>query len=76
LVDVAFTQLRRYGAGDPVVGEHLMTALGAVAVRVPEERREPLRRHAAALVTEARRQLTVSTDLERVEAAGHWCDVA
>ena len=72
LVDVAFTQIRRYGAGDPVVSAHLMAAMGEIAARVPAERREPLRRQAVDLVIEARQRLVVATDLERVEAAGRW----
>jgi len=72
LADVAFTQIRHYGAGDVVVATHLMTTLGAVAVRIPAERRGSLREQAAALLGEARQTLTVATDVSRVEVAAAW----
>jgi uncharacterized membrane protein len=72
LTDVAFTQVRHYGAGDPLVTTHLMNALGAVASRVRPDQQEPLREQAIALLEEARRTLAVSSDGDRVEAAGAW----
>ena len=72
LTDVAFTQIRHYGAGDPLVATHLMTTLGEVAVRVPASQREPLREQAAALLTEVRQVVRVEYDVSRVEAAGAW----
>ena len=72
LTDVAFTQIRHFGATDVVVATHLMTMLVDVAKRVPTQQLEPLREHAAALLLEAGKGLAVATDLRRVEAAGSW----
>jgi uncharacterized membrane protein len=72
LTDVAFTQLRHYGAGDPLVVVHLMATLGEIAARVPTGRRSPLRAHAAALLVEARRALAVTADVDRLETAATW----
>src|SRR5215217_3809132 len=72
LTDVAFTQIRHYGAGDALVATHLMTLLGEVAARVSAAQQEPLREQAAALLVEARTVLRVACDVSRVEAAGAW----
>ena len=72
LTDVAFTQIRRYGAGDAVVATHLMTSLGEIAARVSLTQQEPLREHAAALLMEAREVLRVACDVSRVESAAAW----
>jgi uncharacterized membrane protein len=72
LTDVAFTQIRHYGAGDALVAAHLMTTLGEVATRVSATQQEPLREHAAALLVEAREALRVACDVSRVEAAAAW----
>jgi uncharacterized membrane protein len=72
LTDVAFTQIRHYGAGDALVATHLMTTLGEVAARVSATRQEPVREQAAALLVEVRTVLRVACDVSRVEAAGAW----
>ena len=72
LVDVAFTQIRHYGAGDAVVATHLMATMGEVARRVPSGQREPLRDQATALLAETRQSLAVESDVTRVEAAAGW----
>jgi uncharacterized membrane protein len=72
LTDVAFTQIRHYGAGDALVATHLMTLLGEVAARVSTTQKEPLREQAAALLVEVRKMLRVTCDASRVEAAGTW----
>ena len=72
LTDVAFTQIRHYGAGDAVVATHLMTTLGEVAARVSVTQQEPLLVQAEALLVEARTLLRVACDVSRVEAAGAW----
>ena len=72
LTDVAFTQVRHYGASDVVVAAHLMATLGEVAARVPVARREPLREQAAALLSEARNVLPTLADRQRVAAAAWW----
>jgi uncharacterized membrane protein len=75
LTDVAFTQIRHFGAGDAVVATHLMTTLGEVAARVSLAQQEPLREHAAALLVETREVLRVACDVSRVEAAAAWSQV-
>ncbi len=72
LTDVAFTQIRHYGAGDALVATHLMTSLGEVAARVSVTQQEPLREQAAALLVEVREVLRVACDVSRVEAAAAW----
>jgi uncharacterized membrane protein len=72
LTDVAFTQIRHYGAGDSVVATHLITTLGEVAARVSVTQREPLLAQAEALLAEAREVLRVEYDVGRVEAAATW----
>ncbi|MDF3016968.1 MAG: hypothetical protein K0R44_2193 [Thermomicrobiales bacterium] len=72
LTDVAFTQIRHYGAGDAVVATHLMTTLGKVAARVSVTQQEPLLVQAEALRVEARKLLRVTCDVNRVEAAAAW----
>jgi uncharacterized membrane protein len=72
LTDVAFTQIRHYGAGDALVATHLMTTLGEVAARVSGTQHEALRKQAAALTLEARQVLRVEYDVSRVEAAAGW----
>jgi uncharacterized membrane protein len=72
LTDVAFTQIRHYGAGDTLVATHLMTTLGEVAARVSTTCQEPMREQAAALLVEVRAVLRVASDVSRVEAAAAW----
>jgi uncharacterized membrane protein len=72
LSDVAFTQIRHYGAGDAIVATHLMTTLGEVAARVSATQQEPLREHAAALLVETRKVLRVACDVSRIEGAAAW----
>ena len=76
LTDVAFTQIRHYGAGDALVATHLMTTLGEVAARVSVIQQELLREHAAALLLDAREVLRVACDVSRVEAAAAWTNWA
>ena len=72
LVEVAFTQIRHYGAGDIIVALHLLRTLQAVAARVSLDQREALAAQAEALVMEARQSLHVASDMRRVEAAAAW----
>ncbi|MGI8643315.1 MAG: DUF2254 domain-containing protein [Thermomicrobiales bacterium] len=72
MVDVAYTQMRHYGVGDVIVAEHLMTTLGQLARLTPANRREPLLTAAHGLLEAAREQLTIATDVERVETASRW----
>ena len=72
LVDVAFAQIRAYGAGDFAVGAHLVTTLGRMAALVPADRRATLEHQARLVLESARGELTVPADAERVERAASW----
>jgi len=72
LADVAFAQIRHYGAADPVVAAYLATTLGRLAPRVPPAAQAALRQQAAALLVDAHAALEVPADRERVETALAW----
>lgn len=72
LADVAFAQIRHYGAGDPVVVAHLVRVLGQVAGLVPPARQSPIRQQAWACVLAARDQPWPAADQLRVAAAAEW----
>lgn len=72
LVEVAFAQVRHYGAADATVIEHLVVTLGRMTSLVPADRRGPLVREACLALAAARQQSGVAADAERVEAAGAW----
>ncbi len=72
LVDVAFTQIRHYGAADSVVMAHLVDGLRRVADLVPERNRAILYVHGRLALEEALQ----ATDLEEVRSTlqevGAW----
>lgn len=72
MVDVAFTQMRHFGAGDVVVAEHLMTTLGRLYHLTSTDHRTPLVIQARALLEAASEQLLIAADIERVALAGQW----
>jgi uncharacterized membrane protein len=72
LVEVAFTQIRHYGAGDVMVALHLLGTLQGVATRVSPYQREALVAQAEVLVAEARQSLRVASDIRSVELAATW----
>ncbi len=72
VVTLSIDPIRRYADADAGVLRRLLEALDRVAERVPEERREPLREHAAAVVRLAERTLREPRDLKRVRAAAEW----
>jgi len=72
LVTVAFSQIRRYGAGDATVMEHLVAVLGRMTALVPPVRREPLIGEARLALAAAREQVSLPADRERVAEAGAW----
>ena len=72
LVEVAFAQIRHYGARDATLGSHLAATLGRIAAMVPPERREPFVRHAQLMVESARVDLSSRSDIARVEHAAAW----
>ena len=71
-MEVAFAQIRHYGAGDVTVVGHLLTTLGRMAALVPSERREPLGHQARLVLQAGRVQIVIPGDLDRMEQAGAW----
>jgi uncharacterized membrane protein len=72
LVGVAFDPIRHYGAGDPVVAEHLLTILGRVAALVPASHQAPVMGQGRLVLAAARDRIAVAEDRERVAQAGAW----
>lgn len=68
LIDRAFTQIRIYGRGDPVVLQRLLEAMALVASRTDRgELRHPLERHAEMIRREAERSLAEGSERTQVE---------
>lgn len=67
-VKVMFDDIRHFGAGIPLIAEHLLEVLGELILLVPEGRREPLAQQARAVLHAAREQITSPRDLADVEA--------
>ena len=65
-------QIRHFGAGDPVLAEHLLASLGRIAALIPAVHRGPLVRQARLVLAAAQTQVAIPEDLERVAAAGAW----
>lgn len=68
-VKVAYDDIRHFGAPVPLIAEHLLDTLGAIAERVTEGRGEPLLDQARAVLHTARREIDSPRDLEAVERA-------
>lgn len=67
-VKVVFDDIRHFGAGIPLIAEHLLEVLGELVLLVPQGRREPLAQQARAVLHAAREQITNPRDLADVEA--------
>jgi uncharacterized membrane protein len=74
LVELAFTQVRHYGADDPIVAEHLVLVLGRISEHVDPEHRQILINHARLVLEAAREQITLPADLDHVERAAIWTE--
>lgn len=70
LVDSALDEIRRYGVDNPRFTLTLLDRLGDLGRVLPEHRRPPVARQAAALLRTARSVTRDRSDLRRVEAAG------
>jgi len=66
VVDLALTQLRHYGASDPIFAAHLMQTLGRVLALVPASCRPVLARHARELLTTVNARLDHDADRHRI----------
>lgn len=67
-VKVMFDDIRHFGAGIPLIAEHLLEVLGELMLLVAEDRRAPLAQQARAVLHSAREQITNPRDLADVEA--------
>ena len=72
LVDLAFTQIRLYGASDVVVMAHLMATLGRIAAIVPESERAILRHHARRILARAGEATDLREELTLIVEAAGW----
>ena len=72
LVEVAYAQVRHYGAADAIVMSNLVRTLGTVAALVGPVHGQPLVRQARLAIESAREKITVSADVEQIEGAGAW----
>ena len=73
LLDVAFTGIRFYGSGDPVVARYLCLMLGETARLMPELWLPLLARHAELVVTQARAaSKLLPEDIQTIEQAASW----
>jgi uncharacterized membrane protein len=67
-VKVVYDDIRHFGAGIPLIAEHLLEVLGELILVVPEDRHAPLAQQARAVLHGAREQITNPRDLADVEA--------
>ena len=72
LAGVAFDQIRHYGAADPALAVHLVTALGRLAHLVAAQHRPAIVQQAMLVLEAMRPQIAVDADRERVERAAAW----
>jgi uncharacterized membrane protein len=73
-VDVAFAQIRHYGASDAVVMSYVIEALCRVAALVPDRYRPALVREARNARACALDAIGLPDDRRRVEEAARWLD--
>jgi uncharacterized membrane protein len=71
-VDVAFAQVRHYGAADAVVMSYVLDTLRRVAALVPDRHRPVLRREARLVHASALAAIGLPADRRRVEDAALW----
>lgn len=68
-VKVAFDEIRHFGAGIPLIAEHLVRVLAELLTLVPAARHAPLLDQANAVLLAAREQITNPLDRKDVELA-------
>ncbi len=72
LMEVAFAQIRHYGAGDAIVAEYLAETLGRMNELVPPDYRGALACEGCLVLESARDRIAIRVDVERVERAAAW----
>lgn len=70
MVQIALDQIRHFGVSNPRFAVTMLDRLTELGKLLPMEAREPVARHATAIVRHARRRIEDGGDLNRVEAAG------
>ena len=74
-VKVVYDDIRHFGAGIPLIAEHLLEVLGELVLLVPPDRGAPLAQQARAVLHSAREQITNPRDRADVEAkAAHFSE--
>ena len=71
-VDLAFAQIRHFGAGVPSIVVHILRTLEQVTYRLPPQRRAATVAQAEAVLTSAREKISLPDDLAKIERAGDW----
>lgn len=74
LVDLAYTQIRHYGAGDIVFISHLLLTLRRIGELVPAEHHAVLRRHTARARDEAHQALPLPHEVQAIDTLAAWLD--
>ena len=72
LLDIAFDQIRHYGAGDPTVMAHLLRTLARMSRLIPADYLAALHSHSRLALSAAEQMLTIREERARVELAGAW----
>jgi uncharacterized membrane protein len=76
LVDIAFAEIRHYGASDPIVMSHLVEILGRLHRLALPAHRSALSVQALLALTAARLAIQLPADRSRVEVAANWLNEA
>lgn len=72
LVDLAYTQIRHFGAGDVVFISHLFVTLRRIGELVPPEHHAVLRRHTELARDETHQALTLPHEIDAIDALAAW----
>ena len=75
LLDLAFDQIRHYGASDPTVMAHLLRVLGRMNRLVARHSQEALYGFAQFVMTTAGKALHIPEEQANVEQAGTWARI-
>jgi uncharacterized membrane protein len=74
-VDISFTQIRYYGAADPIVVEHVLNTMRRVVLLSPPDCLACVAAEAQRLRTAALAHATSDADRDRIEKAADWGSV-
>ncbi len=72
LADVAYTQIRHYGAADPVVMAHLIDGMRRVAELLPEQKRARLYVHGRLALAQALQTVALEEMRANLNEVGAW----